>query len=38
VPEDDVQWIVLLKVSCLEENEVDVHPKNYGMKVLKGKK
>ena len=35
LPEDDVQWIVLIKVSCLEGNEMAVHPKHYGMKVMK---
>lgn len=27
-------WMVLLKVSCLEGNEMAVHPKHYGMKVV----
>lgn len=33
---DSGEWIVLLKVSCLEGNELAVHPKHYGMKVVKG--
>lgn len=31
-------WAVLLKVSCLEGNELAVHPKHYGMKVVNVKK
>jgi hypothetical protein len=27
-------WIALLKVSCIEENEMALHPKHYGMKVV----
>jgi hypothetical protein len=38
LPEEDQWWIVLLKVSCLERNEMAVHPKHYGMKVVKVKK
>jgi hypothetical protein len=38
LPEEDQQWIVLLKVSCLEGNEMAVHPKHYGMKVISVKK
>lgn len=37
LPEEDLAWIVLLKVSCLEGNEMAVHPKHYGMKVVKVK-
>lgn len=33
LPEDG-DWIVLLKVSCFEGNELAVHPKHYGMKVV----
>jgi hypothetical protein len=32
---DSGDWIVLLKVSCLEGTELAVHPKHYGMKVVK---
>jgi hypothetical protein len=35
LPEDDQPWVVLLKVSCLEGNEIAVHPKHYGMKMVK---
>lgn len=38
LPEEDQQWIVLLKVSCLEANEMAVHPKHYGMRVISVKK
>jgi hypothetical protein len=27
-------WMLILKVSCLEGNEMAVHPKHYGMKVV----
>jgi hypothetical protein len=27
--EENKAWIVLLKVSCLEENEMAVHPKHW---------
>lgn len=37
LPEDDVQWMALLKVSCLEGNEMAMHPKHYGMRVVKVK-
>jgi hypothetical protein len=33
---EEVSWMVLLKVSCLEGNEMAVHPKHYGMKVVRG--
>lgn len=36
LPENGASWMVLLKVSCLEGNEMAVHPMHYGMKVLKG--
>ena len=35
--EEEVSWMVLLKVSCLEGNEMAHHPKHYGMKVVKGR-
>lgn len=35
LPEGDVQWMVLLKVSCLEGNEMALHAKQYGMKVVR---
>jgi hypothetical protein len=38
LPDEDQSWIVLLKVSCLEGNEMAVHPKHYGMKVISVKK
>ena len=28
-------WMVLLKISCFEGNEMAAHPKHYGMKVVK---
>lgn len=28
-------WMLLLKVSCMEGNEMAIHPKHYGMKVVK---
>lgn len=37
LPEEDQQWIVLVKVSCLEGNEMAVHPKHYGMRVVEAK-
>lgn len=36
LPEGEVSWMVLLKVSCLEGNEMAHHPMHYGMKVVKG--
>jgi hypothetical protein len=35
LPERDVSWMALLKVSCLEGNEMAHHPMHYGMKVVK---
>jgi hypothetical protein len=35
LPEGDEPWMILLKVSCLEGNEMAAHPKHYGMKVVK---
>jgi hypothetical protein len=37
LPEKKVSWMALLKVSCLEGNEMGHHPKHYGMKVVKGR-
>lgn len=28
-------WMLLLKISCMEGNEMAAHPKHYGMKVVK---
>jgi hypothetical protein len=36
LPEGDVSWMALLKVSCLEGNEMAHHPMHYAMKVVKG--
>jgi len=36
--EENKPWIVLLKVSCLEGNEMTVHPKRYGVKMTSVKK
>jgi hypothetical protein len=35
IPVRKVPWMVLLKVSCMEGNELAVHPRHYGMKVVK---
>jgi hypothetical protein len=35
LPVRKVPWMVLLKVSCVEGNELAVHPKHYGLKVVK---
>jgi hypothetical protein len=35
LPASDASWMVLLKVSCLEGNEMAAHSKHYGMKVVK---
>jgi hypothetical protein len=35
LPQAGVHWMVALKVSCLEGNEMALHPKHYGMKVVK---
>ena len=35
LPPAGIPWILLLKVSCLEGNELAMHPKNYAMKVVK---
>jgi hypothetical protein len=35
LPQADVPWMVLLKVSCLEGNELAAHPRHYGMRVVK---
>jgi hypothetical protein len=34
LPQEPAPWMVLLKVSCLEGNELAVHPKHYGMRVV----
>lgn len=34
LPEEEVPWMVLLKISCLEGNELAIHPRHYGMKVV----
>ena len=34
LPEAEVPWTVLLKLSCLEGNELAAHTKHYGMKVV----
>lgn len=28
-------WMLLLKISCIEGDEMTIHPKHYGMKVIK---
>jgi hypothetical protein len=35
LPVRKVPWMVLLKVSCMEGNELAVHPRHYGLKVVK---
>ena len=35
LPAAGICWMLLLKVSCLEGNELAMHPKHYGMKVVK---
>jgi hypothetical protein len=34
LPEKEQPWMLMLKVSCLEGNEMAVHPKHYGMRVV----
>lgn len=34
LPPDNIPWMLMLKVSCLEGNEMAVHAKHYGMKVV----
>jgi len=34
IPEKGRPWMLLLKVSCLEGNEMAAHPKHYGMRVV----
>lgn len=34
LPKKEAPWMVLLKVSCLEGNELAVHPRHYGMRVV----
>jgi hypothetical protein len=35
LPLEKLPWMLLIKASCLEGNELAVHPKHYGMKVIK---
>jgi hypothetical protein len=35
LPLENVPWMLLIKASCIEGNELAVHPRHYGMKVLK---
>ncbi|MDP4264472.1 MAG: hypothetical protein Q8941_18225 [Bacteroidota bacterium] len=35
LPAKKVPWMLLLKVSCLEDNALAHHPRHYGMKVIK---
>jgi len=35
LPKAGIAWMLLLKVSCLEGPELGLHPKHYGMKVVK---
>jgi hypothetical protein len=35
LPAQKGAWMLLLKISCIEGNEMAVHPKHYGMKVVK---
>lgn len=34
LPQDGAPWMLLLKLSCLEGNELAHHPRHYGMKVV----
>lgn len=34
LPANNIPWMLMLKVSCLEGNEMAVHVKHYGMKVV----
>lgn len=34
LPGEGISWMALLKVSCMEGNEMAVHPRHYGMKVV----
>jgi hypothetical protein len=34
LPVKNEHWILMLKVSCLEGNEMAAHPKHYGMRVV----
>jgi len=34
LPDESVRWMVMLKVSCQEENRMATHPKGYGMRVV----
>jgi hypothetical protein len=35
LPAQQGPWMLLLKISCIEGNEMAAHPKHYGMKVVK---
>jgi hypothetical protein len=35
LPDTDAPWMMLLKINCLEGNELAAHPKHYAMKVVK---
>jgi hypothetical protein len=35
LPARKVPWMVILKLSCMEGNELAVHPRHYGMKVVR---
>jgi hypothetical protein len=35
LPVWNLPWMVLLKVSCMEGNELALHPRHYGLKVVK---
>lgn len=34
LPQQKVHWLLMLKVSCLEGNEMAKHPRHYGMRVV----
>lgn len=34
LPAVGIPWMLLLKISCLEGNELGLHPKHYGIKVV----
>jgi len=35
LPDNNAPWLLLLKINCLEGNELAAHPKHYAMKVVK---
>jgi hypothetical protein len=37
LPKQKTSWLLLLKVGCIEGNEMAMHPKHYAMKVIKVK-